>query len=373
LVHPLVSIMRLAPIAFTITCGLAVVAPSWLLAAPRSRLREQGRVSLEVEARVNQTLAAYTAGDDLAVEHWMSGLRDRSTIAAIVTAVVTPKSAWSRARAAFVLEVAVAVPAGSAILKPNLLQAGLTLVTSRPDPLGSDPVEDRFEVLWHQAALGVAQGTQQFWFQHDYLDGIGPRFEAARQHGVTLDTRFPLARAIASAGLCCWKRVPGATIQLVAPSERPKNTADDAIALFARAADIPALRNEALIRGAVALRAAGRDAEALAWLGRVPADTDRALGYMHHMTLARLLDAANRAADAAAAYRTALGFAPLNQPAAIGLSAALLRAGNDEEAVRAAAGARRMPPDPVDQSREFKQADARFVGEWLLEIRRLRR
>lgn len=104
---------------------------------------------------------------------------------------------------------------------------------------------------------------------------------------------------------------------------------------------------------------------------------------MHHWTHARLLDAVDRPADAAAAYRRALAFGPKSQAATIGLAAALQRAGRGEESAKAAADARAIHGvvSPMETaSRAFgdsmptlDRGDNRFVPQWLAEVRRLRR
>ena len=115
----------------------------------------------------------------------------------------------------------------------------------------------------------------------------------------------------------------------------------------------------------------------------VPDHSDQVLGYVHHWTHARLLDNVGRPADAAAAYRQALAFAPRSQAATIGLAAALQRAGRAEESAKAAADARAMhviisPAESAtrplgDLMATFDRGDNRFVQQWLAEVRKLRR
>jgi hypothetical protein len=126
-----------------------------------------------------------------------------------------------------------------------------------------------------------------------------------------------------------------------------------------------------------------RRTDALAWLARVPDHSDQVLSYVQHWTHARILDNVDRPAEAAAAYRRALAFAPRSQPAAIGLAAALQRAGRAEESAKAAAEARAMhivissaesaTRDPGDLMPTFERGDGRFVQQWMTEVRRLRR
>ena len=339
------------------------------------------RVPATVERGIQETLAAYTAGNDLAVERWMATSQGRSAFPYLELVMGRETSPWSRDKAAFLLEVVVAItvaPPGRDSLSigfrgPSALQMGSTLMASRPTPVGANPEEDRFELLWFQTALGVAQGIQQYWVQQDLLDQIAARFRPATIRDLLGDTRIPLARGIAAAGMCCNDRSPGEVIQIVGPSERRRITATQAVALFEEAAAVPALRVEALIRGAVLLHKIGRHADALAWFERVPPHQDRALGYVHYLTYGRILDGANRAADAAAAYTSALQYEPMSQLAAIGQAAALLRAGRGEEAAVAATEARTLASERLlSFDTAYRRADARYVREWLAEIRKLR-
>jgi tetratricopeptide (TPR) repeat protein len=213
------------------------------------------------------------------------------------------------------------------------------------------------------------------------VDAAGARLDDARRRGVALETRMPLARAFTSALMCCWTRSPGELVRSFRDLSRSRVTLAGALAQFEEAAREPALRAEALVRGATLLFDSNRRPDALAWLERVPDQSDPVVGYAQHWTHARILDD-DRPADAAAAYRRALAVAPKSQTAAIGLAAALQRAGRAEDSATAAADARRMhvisPAEfgrraPEDLMLTFDRGDRRFVPQWLAELRRLRR
>jgi hypothetical protein len=343
------------------------------------------RVPLIVEKGLKDALTAYESGDDDAVARWMKTGAGHSDYR-YADAVLAEPAPWSRARAAFVLEVAV----GYGPRNSTLFAAARSMVMGRPAPLGADPVEDRFEILLHQTAIGALQSHSRVKLLADYVDAVSPRFEEARRRGIALETRIPLARAFISALLCCWKGVPGEIVRSFRDISRSDATVNVAVRQFEEAARDPALRSEALIRGAKLLFDNARKPEALALIERVPEHTDPALGYVHHWIHARLLDTTDRPADAAAAYRRALTFAPQSQPAAIGLAAALLRAGNAEESAKAAADARAIqvamspaqisstafviaPGDFSHMMSTFNRGDHRFIPQWLAEVRRLRR
>ena len=332
------------------------------------------RVPPAMEQSILAVLGSYTDGDDQAIERWLSTPKLTQSVARYVEAVLTQnKRPWNRSTPAFVLEVATRLMDSTGYAVPDLLKLGWNLMLSRPTPLGADASEDRFELLWHQTALAIAQGLRQYWLQQDHLDLLRLRFPEPQFREQLIAIRLPLARAIAAGGLCCWKREPGEMNQRVPPSERRPVTVDEAVRLFSDAAAIPDLHVEALIRGAVLLHKVGRFREALVWFDRIPVHDDRTLAYVQHFTHGRLLDATDRAADAAAAYRAALDAEPNRQVAGIGLAAALLRAGRVDDAVAVAAEVRQMPGEKLDHDQAFRKADARFVPAWLVEIRKLRR
>jgi len=306
-----------------------------------------------VKGEIAQTLAAYAAGDASAIARWLDTRRGMGVVANTAALVTGNAAVPAPTRLAFLLELGMTVPAP---FVPPLLRAGRAFVAE------PGAVDARVERLWHQGALGVAQHLEQFWLQQELIDAT-----AARIH---LNPRLPLARGIAAAGLCCWKRVPGAPIQH-GRAVRGRFTLDAALALFDQAAADPALATEARVRGAVLLQSAGRNSEALTWFDRVPPqEDDPALGYVRHFTHARVLDFLQRPADAATAYARALRFHPNAQLARIALAAALLRSGRSAEAGAAAASAGHLPTDDGEHVRTFDRADGRFVRGWIGELRR---
>jgi hypothetical protein len=333
----------------------------------------RARIPPAIEQDIKKAIAAYAGGDDLAAERWVSHWLSPTNLAYLELVMTRDSEPWNRSKPEFLLEIAVAMSGEHGYRVPDVLKAGSSLMFGRPTAVGADPAEDQFEVLWFQAALGIAQGLEQYWLQQDLLDLIRLRFETAGEHPAVRKTRFPLARGIAAAGLCCWKRIPGEAVQYVPPSDRRPVSPDEAIALFERAAAIPALRTEALARGAVLFWKVGRNADALGWFDRVPAHDDPALGYVQHLAHGRLLDGTDRAADAASAHRAALEFEPTSQVAAIGLAAALLRLGRADEAALVGAGALHLSSETARPDAAYRRGDFRFVAGWLEDIRRLRR
>ena len=359
--------------------GLLLVAGASTLAAPQSRARVPVPGPAAVDTALEDAISAYSAGDDGVVDRWMSmaQLSPRVHYTRFEAAMVRP-APWSRGRAAFVLELAIRHGIGES----QLSLIGRAMVIGRSTALGADPAEDQFEILFHHVAIGLLQDRTNVKPLDDYVDAVRSKLADARRRGVALDTRIPLARAFTSALVCCWTR-SGVLIRTFPDLSRSRVTLADALAQFEEAAREPALRAEALIRGAKLLLDNGRGTDALAWLERVPDHSDPVLGYVRHWTHARLLDNVAGPADAATAYRRALAVAPRSQAATIGLAAALQRAGRAEESAKVAADARAMhvvisPAEsatraPGDLMPTFDRGDNRFVPQWLAEVRRLRR
>jgi tetratricopeptide (TPR) repeat protein len=321
--------------------------------------------------RINEVLADYAAGNDRAVDTWLR-TRDGQQGVAFLERVFAPPAAFSRPKAAFLLEVAVWMQ-GVNPRKIAALNLGRRMFLGRPEPLGVNADDDRFEILWHQAALGLLQDNDSPWQQQEYLDGLDMRLEDAARRNVKLETRFPLARAIAAGNICC-RPVSRNVYVDEQPSTRPRPTFESAVALYTRAAAEPPLRDEAMIRGAALQLLTERPAPALEWLDRAAGkQDDQLLHYAQSFIRARALDLLGRPDEAVNAYQAAREDAPSAQIPAIGLAAALLRAGRADEGVRVAAQARQLPADAPDVWLQFQKADSRFVKGWLEEIRRMRK
>jgi len=357
--------------ALAISCVVAI-SVAWPVAAGPVQMR--GPVAIEHVMVLRKALAAYGAGDDVAVE---ALLRTREGIASTIAldAVFGRPAEWTRTNAAFLAEMAVAAPLSNAG-KLGSLRIGRQLAISRATLPGQDPTEDRFEILWHQLAVGILQDFRLYPSQLDYLDAIAPRFNEAALRGAKLDTRFVLARAIASSGFCCPIRNDPVRVIIKGGERRltPRVTFQTAVALFGFAATDPKLAPEALIRGAALQLNEGHYPAALDLLDRVPSDHgDRLLEFARSLTRARALDLLSRPEDSAASYAAAREEFPTAQIPAIGQAAALLRTGHTTEAVRVATEARQLPPDTPDPWADFLRADARFVKDWLAELRTLRK
>lgn len=311
-----------------------------------------------------EVFAAYERGDDGAVRRWVSSLGERGTPLDEIAELRAPY-AYSRTAAAFLLEVAVARPSGA--LARSALNRGRTLVMNR-GALGTSPEDDQFEVLWHHAALAVAQEHFSIPFQTSYLTEVLPRFKST-----SLRTRLPLAYAIALAEGCCPAGVVPDSIRWSARVFEQPPTLALALAAFDAAAGDTTLRSEALLRSAIILTRAGRHMDAVSRLERARDGLEPALAYVHRLSLGRALLEVNRPDEAALALEEAQAIEGDGQLAAIGLAAAYLQVGRIDDAAAVAARARRMPQQVGRGLEVLDRADGRFVRVWLAEIRRLRR
>ncbi len=351
-----------------VALALALIVAAVSVLPAQSRGRGSADMASVYVTRMNEALAAYTAGNDNAVAEWLK-TREGQTGLSFLERVFGPPATFSKQNAAFLLEVAVATP-GTNPRKVTALRLGRQLLLSRTELPGVNANDDRFEILWHEAALGLLQDQPDRPGPLDeYVQAITPRLDAAAQRNVTFDSRIPLAQAISEAALCCRPNVRIDDARAGAPP-----TFESAIDLFTRASKIPALRDEALIRGGVLQFQTEHAAAALEWLDRVAdSKSDQLLHYAQSFTRARAFDELNRADEAVTAYEAARADGPTMQTPAIGLAAALMRAGRTDEGVRIAAQARQLPADAPDLWLQFRKADARYVAGWLEEIRRLRK
>ncbi len=259
----------------------------------------------------------------------------------------------------------------------TLLRLGRGMFSNRP-AIGADPAGDRFEVLWHQIALGLLQGNG-VWFDHDaYLTAISPRVTKISQVKPPIANRFALARGFNAALQCCATLMSpplSRTIVVTGGGLKPAPPADSAVALrlFETAAADPALRVEALVQGAYVESLVGHLRDAIAWLDRAEPITELPLAYAAAMIRAGVLDRQSQPASAADSYAAAERLAPGVQTPLIGRAAALQRAGRTDEAVAEAVRARQLKEGAGDPWLIFRGGDARFVDAWLLELRGLLR
>ena len=139
------------------------------------------------------------------------------------------------------------------------------------------------------------------------------------------------------------------------------------------AAERPEVRAESLTRAAFAAFQLGQNADARESLEQAQPSGDSVLAYWRALFRGRVADAMADDATAERAYRDALIAYPAAHTARIGLALALFRLKKDEEAQEAMWAARRIPAEAADPWETYFHGDARFVSEWLAELRQARR
>ncbi len=326
-------------------------------------------------ADLQKVLDAYIAGDHAVVGREIPRRPDAVTRAALISLLDDPRALWQPARAAFSLEVAAWAYRANALGEAQTFaRIALNMTIARPDPIGKNATEDRLEVLVHQIVLALTQGMGN-WPSHDlYISTMGPRAAQMALLNPPVKNRFALARAINAAMQCCRSRMSssGQTITFVTTG-RPKTVVapEEAMTLFQTAADDSALKADALVRSAYLEQLLGRASQALTKLEQAAPIADSTLAYAAALIKGGAFDRLGQPDAAAEAYLAAGKLAPNAQIPAIGRAAALQRAGRTDEAAAEAAGARRLPANGFDPWPVFMRADARFIDQWVRDLRLL--
>lgn len=361
------------------------------------------RPQAQAPASFDQLFVAYSGGDVEIVSRTIRTARDLASATAGLDATVSRwRNDWRPVHAAFLVELAAACVEVSRrgwppeVVPPETIwkvaaSAG-TVVMQRPVPFGRNPSDDQIEITTHRAVIGVLEGLHDTRLLGQYLTALGRRF------GTTAvpDGRILLGQAMAAALVCCtqvkladvadhpgggrWLNAPADASNTTAPvvpgggqsaRERLDVAIDAAVKLFRDASQRVDVRVEAIVRGSTLLRLRGHAAQALAWLDDVAAPTDDSvLRYWADLARGETLDALARPADAALAYRAALGAAPDAQSARIRLALDLTRLGRGDEAVEIGRAAATAPSTAADPRWIYDDGDWRFVPDWLTSLRK---
>jgi len=358
-------------------CAAAVVVVAMAASGLSARQAKPADIKKR-KAELQHVLDRYRAGGHEVVAREIPGPLDPLTRSALFEMLSPLGAHWEPASAAFLLEVAVAVSRAGGTSSPldvsRLVTVGRRVVLRRPAAIGRSPAEDRFEMVWHHVALGLLEGAGVWYGHNEHLVATEPRLLTLEKLEVPFQVRWPLMRAMNAAVQCCPNAFvggPGITLIVMSGGQAPQTpwAATDAVALFEKAAVSPALRGEALVREAHLYLGLGKVDAGLAALDRTGPIDDPLIRYASVLIRAGLLDRQGNAAAAADAYEAATRLGPGAQVPAIGLAAALLRAGRVDDAVVAADTARRMPTDGEDPWPVFRRADGRFVDGWLTALR----
>ncbi|MEZ5317145.1 MAG: hypothetical protein R2752_07055 [Vicinamibacterales bacterium] len=310
-------------------------------------------------ATLDDIADAYDRGDYGGVATRLASGGDLPDLARALVASPTRWPANPHREAAFVLELAdAAVRFGGA---SGLAAARDLLTTYRPlvrHPLGPDA----FERYWLWGAVALAEGTRQPTF-------AGPTLDYARSR-VPDEPRFALARTS--------YRDQRLSLGLNAQEGRGLSASslrsvEGLLAEYDDATRVEAVAQEARVRKAWLLHRVGRDEEALSELdgaGRGGGSTDDdTVGFWRALFRGRVLDALDRTAEAAEAYRAALAITPTAQSARAGLMAALLRSGDRAGAEALADAIETAPVSGIDPWWLYAMGEGRMFPEILRRLR----
>jgi tetratricopeptide (TPR) repeat protein len=239
---------------------------------------------------------------------------------------------WTRAKAAFLLDVSMELPPRFVVPAPparfatpggtkrDLIFLGQRFVAARPAKFGVNAADDRFELLWHELAVSLV-GPDQI---DDYLDDIWNRV-----HGDTVPA-LVMARAYRRILKCCEWLYGSAELKEM----------DDAVKWLDRAATFPDMKLEALTWATQVRLFAGRAQEAVPAMrdAAALADSaaqgrgDREVAYWFHIVRGRMFDALEQYGSAAASFDGALAIFPDAQTPAVARAATLMRSGQRQAA-----------------------------------------
>jgi VWFA-related protein len=285
---------------------------------------------------------------------------------------------WSPRRAAFALEVAlIAIAQG----RPNahqFLTSAQRIVTSRPEPPGIRPEDDAFEVLFHRTALAILAALDAPRAIEAYLEMIAARVGLGAG-GPLADSRLELAAAVAQEvqTLPLYTTDSRRTSQVwswiaSADDETAQRRLMNVLTLLDAASRDVRTRPEALVRRAFVLHRMGAHEDARAILDLTNSDGDPIVSYWRALVRGRVLTALDRPREAIAAYEEAGRLAPAAQTPAVALAALFATVGDHQAAVAQAAAARATSEDEADPWPQYWTGDARFLREWLAELRQAR-
>lgn len=356
------------------TCLVVNVLAALALAPPANG---QGPVSLL------RAYDAYAAGEQRAITGAVQTPQDFVRLRDELPAAFGPwRQSWDARHSGFLVELAwlgirLGAPAAS-----TLLSAASDLVTSRPEPIGSNSVHDRQEALVHRAAVAVLAGGPGPTAAEYYLSTLPARVwlapaPRASSTGKLVDPRLILSQAI----LLERRSHPATAVLRGGPTDgdtgifgpaREGAQADfvrRAMAALDLAAEFPDTAAEARVRRALlSYRMGDRTGVVDRLAAAVQPSDERAVRYWSALFAARLLEDEGKTADAEAAYGRAALIMPDAQTPAVALAALLVRSGRTDDAFRWAARARTRPAEAVDPWFQYVNGDLRFLGSLFAEL-----
>lgn len=345
------------------------------------------------QVTLDSVLTTYLGGDREVVNRTFTRSRDFQTARVAQEGYLDRwLSPWHRGKAVMLLELAEASTRVAPQYIPYLLAAGRQYVRATRE--GNEPpgVGASFVRTWHRTAIGLLHRGGDSLKTEQYVELLTTRL-AGETDRPSVDSRLMLAVAVAQEHRCWFTRpalgladapivefTEAAGLQISDPQGPPpqlkarlaieyRDCLRLAINRFTEAAEAPENRAEARLRAGWMLFQAGHFQEALDRLDVGDVGDDRDLLYWSALFRGRTLTALDRHPDAVEAYQSALELFPGAQSASVALALGLFRLNriaDADELGRTLRARTSFPPDPWPK---YVEGDARFVNQWLQQLR----
>jgi hypothetical protein len=345
------------------------------------------------QATLDSVFAAYIGGDRDVIRRTFTRSRDFQTARVAqeghLDRWLTP---WHRGKAVMLLELAEASTRVAPQYTPYLLGAGRQYV--RPTREGNEPpgVGASFVRTWHRTAIGLLHRGGDAVNTERYVELLTGNL-AGETDRPSVDPRLPLAVAVAQEHRCWFTRpglgladapivefIEAAGLQIDDPMGPPplvkarlaveyRNCLRLAINRFTEAAEAPENRAEARLRAGWMLFQAGHFQEAFDRLDVGDVGDDRALLYWSALFRGRALTALDRHEEAVDAYQSALELFPGAQSGTVALTLGLFRINRVTDADELGRALRARTEPAEDPWPKYVEGDARFVNQWIEQLR----
>jgi len=261
----------------------------------------------------------------------------------------------------------------------DLIDKAREFVTTRPDRIGAKPDLDRFEVLFHRAALAMLQGNLAQAFGEEYLKKIDKRLSVTGGAGTgrLLDTRLALTSALFKEEVLTpdtvarFLRSTEASL-IIPPVASLRSDVNLALARFEAATEVPATADEARVRMGFLLHRLGRADQALnAFNAPLAPGVDPVVAYWRSLFKGRALQELGRLDQAVVAFGEARRAWPGAQSPLVALASLHQQLGRRAEALEMVTAVQNLKPTDSDPWWVYWFGDHRLVPDLITELRGL--
>jgi hypothetical protein len=252
----------------------------------------------------------------------------------------------------------------------DFLTLGSAFLAGRPEPPGTNPAADAFEILWHQTAVAFLDGLQD----PVLTDRIG--VQPMKDRMAAVPARAGETQVLVEP----WVELArGLTLERIA-LDHPEGfdvLGPQALTHYqqAVAAGSGATRAEATLRGASVLIDLRRPAEALTMLTGFETawTTDETYRYWQPLLRGRALEALNRPDEAVPSYQDALRIVPSAEAPRVAIMALETKRRHTAEAAAQRSAIEHARTSTVDPWRSYRDGEARFLQARLDALRAMSR